>query len=253
VVRAAFEDQGIEVHTGTEVQNISRGRSGASVAFRRGGKTVLRRAEHLFNALGRIPNTSGLNLRSAGVGTEANGRISTNRWQQTSAPHVYAAGDCCGPHEIVHVAIQQGELAARHAAGAKGLKPVDESLLLSVIFTDPQVATMGWSEGDLRKRGVRFASASYPFNDHGRSILMNANYGYVKVLADPATGRILGAEIVGKDAGELIHCFTTPITMRATVFDMLRAPWYHPTLSEIVTYPLEELAEKIHRPVNRRN
>jgi pyruvate/2-oxoglutarate dehydrogenase complex dihydrolipoamide dehydrogenase (E3) component len=247
VVRTAFEDEGIEVHTGTEVRNISTGRRGATVAFRRGGKAVVRRADHLFNALGRVPNTSGLDLQAAGVRTEANGRIATNRWQQTSAPTVYAAGDCCGPHEIVHVAIQQGELAARHAAGAKGLKPIDESLLLNVIFTDPQVASMGWSEKDLLERGARYASASYPFNDHGRSILMNANYGYVKVLADPKTGRVLGAEIVGKDAGELIHCFTAPLAMRATVFDMLRAPWYHPTLSEIVTYPLEELAEKSAR------
>jgi pyruvate/2-oxoglutarate dehydrogenase complex dihydrolipoamide dehydrogenase (E3) component len=247
VVRAAFEDEGIEVHTETVIERILTGRRGASVAFRHRGKAVLRRAEHLFNALGRIPNTSGLNLPAAGVRTEARGRIPTNRWQQTSAPNVYAAGDCCGPHEIVHIAIQQGELAARHAAGAKGLKPIDESLLLNVIFTDPQVASMGWSESDLRKRETPYVSASYPFNDHGRSILMNANYGYVRVLADPATGRVLGAEIVGKDAGELIHSFTAPMAMRATVFDMLRAPWYHPTLSEIVTYPLEELAEKIAR------
>jgi len=120
-------------------------------------------------------------------------------------------------------------------------------MLLSVIFTDPQIGSIGWSENDLREKGLKFASASYPFNDHGKSILMNANYGYVKVLADAGTGRILGAEMVGKDAGELIHCFTGPMAMRATVFDMLRAPWYHPTLSEIVTYPLEELAEKLPR------
>jgi pyruvate/2-oxoglutarate dehydrogenase complex dihydrolipoamide dehydrogenase (E3) component len=76
---------------------------------------------------------------------------------------------------------------------------------------------------------------------------MEANYGYVKVLAEPGRGRILGAEIVGKDAGELIHAFSTPLAMRATVHDMLRAPWYHPTLAEIVTYPLEEIAEQVSR------
>ena len=74
---------------------------------------------------------------------------------------------------------------------------------------------------------------------------MEAKYGYVKVFADPIKGRILGAEIIGKDAGELIHCFTTPLAMRATVFDMLRAPWYHPTLAEIITYPLEDIADRI--------
>ena len=79
-------------------------------------------------------------------------------------------------------------------------------------------------ERDLQAKGVRYLSASYPFNDHGKSILMEANYGYVKVLAEPGRGRILGAEIVGIDAGELIHCFSGPLAMRATVFDLLRAP-----------------------------
>jgi pyruvate/2-oxoglutarate dehydrogenase complex dihydrolipoamide dehydrogenase (E3) component len=74
---------------------------------------------------------------------------------------------------------------------------------------------------------------------------MDANYGFVKVLADPKDGRILGAEIAGKDAGELIHAFSGPLVMNATVFDLLKAPWYHPTLSEIVTYPLEEIADQI--------
>jgi pyruvate/2-oxoglutarate dehydrogenase complex dihydrolipoamide dehydrogenase (E3) component len=74
---------------------------------------------------------------------------------------------------------------------------------------------------------------------------MEALYGYVKVIAEPTRGRILGAEIVGQDAGELIHCFSGPLAMRATVHDLLRAPWYHPTLAEIVTYPLEAIAERL--------
>jgi pyruvate/2-oxoglutarate dehydrogenase complex dihydrolipoamide dehydrogenase (E3) component len=252
VVKEAFGDAGIEVHTGTEITGIRTRRKGASVSFRIKGKVFRRSADHLFNALGREPQTSGLGLENAGVRISAKGRIVTNRWQQTSQPHIYAAGDCCGPHEIVHVAIQQGELAARHSSGIRGLKPIAESLLLSVIFTDPQIGTMGWSEEHLIKKEANYLVASYPFNDHGKSILMNANYGYVKVMAAPKTGRILGAEIVGKDAGELIHCFTAPLTLGATVFDMLRAPWYHPTLSEIVTYPLEEIAEKIAKHRKRR-
>lgn len=245
VVRQAFTDEGIDVQTGTQVLGITRGRGGISVSFRQGDKVRRRRADHLLNALGREPATHGLSLAAAGVRTAPNGRILTNRWQQTSAPNIYAAGDCCGPHEIVHVAIQQGELAARHSAGVRGLCPIEDSMLLNVVFTDPQVATVGWSERDLLARNATYVAASFPFDDHGRSILMNATYGYVKVLARPRSGQILGAEIVGKDAGELIHCFSTPLAMKATVFDMLRAPWYHPTLSEIVTYPLEKLAGQI--------
>ena len=246
VVQGAFVDEGIELFAGTQLQRVSHDRRGFMVEFQHDGKTITRRAAHLFNALGREPNTAPLNLPAAGVKARPNGQIITNRWQQTSAPHIYAAGDCSGPAEIVHVAIQQGELAARHAGGVKSIKPVDYSLLLNVVFTDPQLATIGLLERQLDESGTPYLCASYPFNDHGKSILMDANYGYVKVIAEPARGRILGAEIVGKDAGELIHAFSGPLAMKATVFDLLRAPWYHPTLAEIVTYPLEEIADKVN-------
>ena len=245
VVQQAFVDDGIELFTATKLESVASRKNGVTVKFRHDGRLVTRRATHLFNALGREPNTAGLDLAAAGVKTRPNGQVIINRWQQTSAPNIYAAGDCSGPVEIVHVAIEQAILAARHAAKVKHLKPIDWSLLLNVVFTDPQLATIGLLERELDERGVKYLSASYPFNDHGKSILMEANYGYVKVLAEPKRGRILGAEIVGKDAGELIHSFSTALAMRATVHDMLRAPWYHPTLAEIVTYPLEEIAAKL--------
>ncbi len=245
VVQQAFVDEGIELFAGTHLERVGHDRRGFTVEFRHGGKNKTRRAAHLFNALGREPNTAALSLGAVGVKTRANGQIITNRWQQTSIPHIYAAGDCASPAEIVHIAIQQGELAARHAARVKKIKPVDYNLLLNVVFTDPQLATIGLLEGAVKENGTPYLVASYPFNDHGKSILMDANYGYVKVIAEPKRGRILGAEIAGKDAGELIHAFSGPLAMRATVFDLLRAPWYHPTLAEIVTYPLEEIAEKI--------
>ena len=245
VVQKAFVDEGIELFAGTVIESVAQEARACTVRFQHDGRVITRRAAHLFNALGREPNTAGLDLAAAGVRTRPDGQIVINRWQQTSAPHIYAAGDCSGPHEIVHIAIAQAELAVRHAARVKGLKPVDWSLLLNVVFTDPQLATVGRLERDLDARGVKYLRASYPFGDHGKSILMEAKYGYVKVLAEPRRGRILGAEIVGKDAGELIHIFAVALARKATVRDLLRAPWYHPTLAEIVTYPLEEIAEQL--------
>lgn len=245
VVRQALEAEGMAVVTGTALRRVSREAGGFSVEFLHRGRVVRRRAERLVNALGREPNTDGLNLPAAGVATRPNGQVIVNRWQQTTAPHIYAAGDCAGPVEIVHVAIQQAELAARHAARATGLRPVDYSLLLNVVFTDPQLATIGRTEAGLRAAGMPYLASSYPFNDHGKSILMEANHGHVRVLAEPRRGRILGAEIVGRDAGELIHAFSGPLVLGATVFDLLRAPWYHPTLAEIITYPLEEIADQV--------
>lgn len=245
VVQQAFRDEGMEVHTGTAIERIAPAADGISVRFTSGGKVLTRRAARLFNALGRTPVTDTLNAAAAGVKLTPQGRIKVNRWQQTTNPHIYAGGDVCGPHDIVHLAVAQGELAARHACGVKGLRPVNPDHLLSVVFTDPPIARIGRLEADLTAAGTPFLAASYPFNDHGKSILMDAMYGYVKVIADPIKGRLLGAEITGPQAGELIHCFTGPLVMGATVFDLLRAPWYHPTLAEILTYPLEEIADTI--------
>jgi pyruvate/2-oxoglutarate dehydrogenase complex dihydrolipoamide dehydrogenase (E3) component len=245
VVQQAFRDEGIELIAGTRLDKVAGDAHMVAVTFTKDGFTQTRTARYLFNALGRVPNTEGLSLSAAGVDLNLEGRVVVNEFQQTSVPHIYAGGDVCGPHDIVHVAVAQGELAARHAFGVPDLKPIDHSLLLNVVFTDPQLATIGRLEQQLESSNTPFLRASYPFNDHGKSILADAMYGYVKVLADPQSGRILGAEIVGKDAGELIHCFSTPLAMGATVFDMLRAPWYHPTLAEIITYPLEEIADEI--------
>jgi len=248
VLEGALTAEGAEVICGAAVDRVARAAKGFTVRFTQGGKAQVRRAEHCFNAMGRTPNTGRLQLDQAGVKTTGTGQVIINRHQQTTAPHIYAAGDCSGPVEIVHIAILQGELAARHAAGIRSAKPVDFNLLLSVVFTDPQLATIGIAEQKLREDQVPYLSASYPFDDHGKSILMEAKRGFVKVLAQPRTGRILGAEIVGPDAGELIHIFSGPLAMRATVHDLLRAPFYHPTLSEIVTYPLEAIAGQLSRP-----
>ena len=112
VVQKAFVDEGIELFAGTKIEKITQNRDATAVTFLHDGKRVVRRARHLFNALGREPNIAGLDLAAAGVRIRPHGQIIINRWQQTNVPHIYAAGDCSGPHEIVHVAIQQGELAA---------------------------------------------------------------------------------------------------------------------------------------------
>jgi len=163
--------------------------------------------------------------------------------QQTSNPRVTASGDVAGPHEIVHVAILQGETAAKHATG-RAAERVDYDSLCGVVFTDPQIGAVGLSENQLKERGIDYLVADYPFDDHGKSILMEAKYGYVKVFAD-RNGVVLGAECVGKDAGELIHAMAVAVTLKAKVRDLLKVHWYHPTLSEIWSYPLEDILDEL--------
>ena len=241
-----FRREDINVFTGTKLVDARRVADEKEVAFEHGGQTVLVRAEEVFFALGRVPNLAGLGLEAAGVNVES-GRIVTNEGMQTSAPHIYAAGDCTGLHEIVHIAIQQGETAA-HNIARPGSRQMDYRLLTEVVFTDPQLATVGLTEKRAQAQSIPYVAASYPFNDHGKSLIMEAKDGFVKLLADPRTGEILGGACVGPLGGELIHEIVVAMQKRMTVQELAATPHYHPTLAEIWTYPAEELAEKLAVP-----
>ncbi len=244
VVEAAFRKEGVRLFTDTRLESISQVDQEIHATFEHAGESITVTAAHLFNALGRSPNTEGLNLEAAGVALRPTGHIETDPEQRSSNPDIYAAGDVAGPHEIVHIAILQGEIAGHHACGKHG-DPINYDHLTSIIFTDPQVACTGIPEAELRARGIKYLSEDYPFDDHGKSILMEAKSGYVKVHAARSTGLILGAECVGKDASELIHALSVAVTLGATVQDLLKVHWYHPTLSEIWTYPLEDIAARL--------
>jgi len=244
VVKTAFEAEGMKVYTDTSNLSLQKTDNGYAATFEQDGQTTTVEATEIVNALGRTPATDSLNLSAPGVELRRSGHIVADEYQQTSHPDIFAAGDCAGPHEVVHVAIIQGECAVKKAFG-QDPDPMDYDPLLTVVFTDPQAAVVGLSETELTQRGIPFITESYPFDDHGKSILMEAKFGYVKVIAHKETGVVLGAECVGKDAGELIHSMSVPVGLKAKVQDLIKVHWYHPTLSEIWTYPLEDLAEEI--------
>jgi len=246
-IEKVFQREGIQVFTGTKLVDAKRQGKLKSVFFEQNGKTISVAAEEILFALGRVPNTAALNLGNAGVTTEQ-GRVVTNARMQTSAPHIFAAGDCTGLHEIVHIAIQQGETAVHNILKPKAPRRMDYRLLISVVFTEPQVACVGLTEKEATARGIIFLTASYPFNDHGKSLIIEAKDGFVKLLANPKTGEILGGACVGPSGGELIHEIVAAMAKRMTVRELAAMPHYHPTLAEIWTYPAEELAERI-RPV----
>lgn len=243
-VEASFRRDGIRVFTDTQLTGARRNGSEKIVSFLHNGEKREVSAEEILFALGRAPNTAGLQLERAGVET-AKGRVVTNAQMQSSAPHIFAAGDCTGPHEIVHIAIQQGEIAAHNIANPAAPRAIDYRLLTSVVFTDPQVASVGLTEKAAKDAGVAYLVASYPFNDHGKSIIMGVQEGFVKLLADPKSGEIIGGSCVGPSGGELIHEIIVAMAKRMTVHELAATPHYHPTLAEIWTYPAEELADQI--------
>ena len=244
VIKTVFAREGIKLFTGTKLLNARRNGKRKVVEFEQNGKKLRAEADEILLALGRSPNTATLGLENAGVKTE-NGRIIANAQMRTSAPHIYAAGDCTGPHEIVHIAIQQAEIAAHNIANPRRPRSADYRLLTSMVFTEPQVATVGLTEKEATARKIPFRAASYPFNDHGKSLIMEALEGFVKLLANPKTGEILGGCCVGPVGGELIHEINVAMAKRMTVHEFAATPHYHPTLVEIWTYPAEELAEQI--------
>ena len=244
--------EGMTIHTNTRLLEARRenrhenGRENSRkiVAFEKAGQRHEVAAAEILFALGRTPNTASLELARAGVALDG-ARIITNDRQQTSAPHIYAAGDCTGPYEIVHLAIQQGEIAAHNILHPDQPRAIDYRLLTSVVFTDPQIATVGLTEKSARAAKLPFLAASYPFNDHGKSLIMEARDGFVKLLADPVTGEILGGSCIGPLGGELIHEIIVAMAQRMTVHELAAVPHYHPTLAEIWTYPAEDLASQI--------
>ena len=155
-----FRRERIDVFTGTALTGAGRDQDLKFVSFIHDARMVRVAAEEILFALGRVPNTASLKLANAGVATER-GRIVTNARMQTSAPHIYAAGDCTGPYEIVHIAIQQGEIAAHNVANPGQPREIDYRLLTSVVFTEPQIATVGLTEKAARagfrtsSRGIR--------------------------------------------------------------------------------------------------
>ncbi len=199
--------------------------------------------------IGRQPAIEGLGLDQASIGVTGR-KIRVQPTQQTSQPHIFAAGDVASPLDVVHLAIQQGEIAARNAhrlltGSGEPLEQTDYRLQLFGVFSHPQVAAVGASEGELRERGVPFVTASYPFNDHGKSMTQGETEGFVKLLADARSGEILGALCVGPEATELIHEMVVAMHFRCTAAQLMAIPHYHPTLSEIWTYPAEELADAL--------
>ena len=244
-VEERLREEGMEVLTGTQLHRFEE-RDGRRVAFfSHGGEDREVEAELVLQALGRRPNIDGLDLDRAGVEVDGR-RVAVNAEMRTSQPHIFAVGDVNGIHEIVHIAIQQGEVAGYNAAHPdRPAHRTDDRLKAQVVFTDPAVASVGLCEKECQEADVPYLAASYPFDDHGKSLCLGETHGHVKLLCDPRTGELLGGHIVGPEAGELVHELIAVMYFHGTVRDLAVMPHYHPTLAEIMTYPAEELAEQV--------
>ena len=200
--------------------------------------------------VGRKPNTEGLNLAAAGVETDAKGFVRVSKEMQTNVPHIFAIGDVTGMPFLAHKASKEGLVAAEVAAGHPAA--VDWRALPSAIFTDPEVATVGLDEAQAAAKGIQVRVGKVPFAAIGRAVAAGETEGFVKILMDAKTERLLGAQIVGPDASDLVSELAIAIEMGASVQDVALTIHPHPTLPEAIMEAAEAALGRAIHVVNKR-
>ncbi|OCW59097.1 dihydrolipoamide dehydrogenase [Hoeflea olei] len=226
--------QGMTFKLGAKVTDVKKSGKGAKVSFEpvKGGDAETVDADVVLIATGRKPFTEGLGLEEAGVVLDERGRVRTDHHYQTNIPGVYAIGDVIAGPMLAHKAEDEGVALAEIMAGQAG--HVNYDVIPGVVYTQPEVASVGKTEEELKQAGVSYKSGKFPFSANGRARAMQASDGFVKVLADAATDRVLGVHIVGFGAGEMIHEAAVLMEFGGSSEDLGRTCHAHPTMSEAV-------------------
>ena len=188
-------------------------------------------------AVGRRPNGHSVGADKAGVFVDEHGFIPVNRRQQTNVPHIYAIGDICGEPMLAHKASYEGKVASEAISGLK--TEYDATTVPSVAYTDPEVAWMGMTEGEARKRGIAIEKSVFPWNASGRALTLGRRDGLTKLIWDRKDHRLLGAAITGTNAGELLSETTLALEMGADLDDIALTIHPHPSLSETILFAAE--------------
>lgn len=226
--------QGIEFHLGAKVTGVTRAGDGASVTFEpvKGGEAQTLAADVVLVATGRKPFTAGLGLEEAGVALDNRGRIEIDGHFRTNVEGVYAIGDVVKGPMLAHKAEDEGVALAEILAGQAG--HVNYDVIPGVVYTQPEVASVGKTEEELKAAGIAYKVGKFPFSANGRARAMQATDGFVKILADKETDRVLGGHIIGFGAGEMIHEITVLMEFGGSSEDLGRTCHAHPTMSEAV-------------------
>ena len=224
--------QGLRIETGARVTGLRREATGVVLTAEREGAALEFPADVVLVSVGRRAVTAGLGLETAGVALDERGRIKVDRELRTSVPGVRAIGDVVAGPMLAHKAEEDGIAVAEWIAGRAA--HVDWDLVPSVVYTDPEVAGVGLGEDAAKAAGVAVKVGRFNFGANGRAIAADATDGYAKIVADAATDRILGAQILGRGAGEMIAEVVAHMTYGGSAEDLGRTIHAHPTLSEIL-------------------
>ena len=213
-IQQILTDESMRILTGNAIERVRY--NGDRFTVKVGGESIV--GDRLLMATGRRPNTDGLSLHNAGVITEETGAIPVDEFLQTSNPRIYAAGDCTTNPEYVYVAAAAGSKAAGNMLG--GNDPLDLSIVPSVIFTDPQIATGGLDETAARRDGIRVNARILTLDNVPRALANFDTRGFIKLVTEAETGRLLGTQAIASQAGELIQSAALAIRARMTVDEL---------------------------------
>jgi dihydrolipoamide dehydrogenase len=229
-----LQKQGIAFKLSSKVGAIDTGgaKLKASIEPAAGGSAETVDADVALIAVGRVPYTEGLGLAEAGVKLDARGRVVVDAHLATNVPGVYAIGDVIAGPMLAHKAEDEGVAVAEIIAGRAG--HVNYDVIPNVIYTYPEVASVGKSEEDLKAAGIAYNAGKFPFTANGRAKVNHQTDGFVKILADAKTDRVLGVHIVGPDAGNMIAEAAVAMEFAASSEDIARTCHAHPTLSEAI-------------------
>lgn len=229
-----FKRQGLEFKLSSKVTGAKTSKSGVelTVESAAGGKAEKINAEVVLMAIGRKPYVEGLGLDKVGVELDERGRIKTDETFETSVEGIYAIGDVIAGPMLAHKAEDEGVILAELLAGQSG--HIDYNMIPGVVYTWPEVANVGKTEEQLKEAGVDYKVGKFPFMANGRARAMNAMDGFVKILADAKSDRVLGAHMIGPNVGDLMQEVVTVMEFDGTSEDIARVCHAHPTLTEVV-------------------
>ncbi|MFE7595646.1 mycothione reductase [Streptomyces sp. NPDC057494] len=229
-----------DLRLGREVTAVD-GRPGALRLTLDDGSTA--EAEMLLVAVGRVPNSDRLNLEAAGIATHDDGRVIVDEHQRTTAEGVFALGDMCSPVPLKHVANREAKVVAHNLRHPDDLTTCDHELVPAAVFTQPQIASVGATEQDCRDLGLDYRVGMTGYGDVAYGWAMEDTTGFCKVLAEPGTGRIRGAHLMGAQASTLIQPLVLAATLGIDAVTLAKSPyWIHPALTEVVENALLDLS-----------
>ena len=226
-----FAKQGLAIHTSARITAVTTGKEDVTVAWTdSAGKAQTSVFDRLIVSIGRVPHTAGLNAEGVGLKLDERGFIAVDAHCATNLPGVYAIGDVVRGPMLAHKAEDEGVAVAEHLAGQK--PHVDFNTIPWVIYTAPEIAWVGQTEQQLKAAGVAYKAGSFPFSANGRARAIGDTSGFVKILADAKTDRILGFHVIGPFASELVAEGVVAMEFGASSEDLARICHAHPTLSE---------------------